>query len=96
MARSRAQGSASAWCPREHRNVRKTIEFDPDTAEAIELLRREGGRGLSEAVNELIRRGFRADQRQTPYRPIHRDLSLRIDVSNVADAFDLLEGHDVR
>lgn len=40
----------------------------------------------------LIRRGLTAPTRVEPFRPVHRDLGLTIDVSNVADALDLLEG----
>ena len=34
--------------------------------------------------------------RPAPYAPIQRDLGLRIDVSNVADALDFLEGSNTR
>ena len=72
--------------------MRTTIEFDPDTARAIEALRRERGTGVSETVNELIRRGMVVGPHIASYRPIVRDLGLTIDVSNIADALDLLEG----
>lgn len=72
--------------------MRTTIEFDPDTAKAIENLRRERGSGVSEAVNDLIRRGLIAGSDPAPFEPIERDLGLRIDVSNVADALEVLEG----
>lgn len=76
--------------------MRTTIEFDSDTARAIERLRAEEGRGLSEAVNELIRRGMLAEPRAKPFVATPRRLGLRIDVSNVADALDLLEGPQAR
>jgi hypothetical protein len=76
--------------------MRTTVELDPDTQKAIEAIRREEGLGVSEAVNELIRRGLTAPRNATTYRPIHRDLGLRIDVSNVADALDFLEGPRAR
>jgi hypothetical protein len=76
--------------------MRTTIEFDPDTAKAVEKMRRERGTGVSEAVNELIRRGLRAAPPEEPFEPIRRDLGLVIDVSNVADALDLLEGPEGR
>lgn len=77
--------------------MRTTIEFDPDTARGIEALRRDGGKGASEAVNELIRRGMAHDDSgDRPFVPIVRELGLRIDVSNIADALDLLEGPDAR
>jgi Ribbon-helix-helix protein, copG family len=76
--------------------MRTTVEFDPDTAKAIEALRRERGTGVSEAVNELVRRGMVAPPEAAPFEPIRRDLGLTIDVSNVADALDLLEGPEAR
>ena len=76
--------------------MRTTIEFDPDTAKAVERMRREQGTGVSEAVNELIRRGLRAAPEEKPFTPIRRDLGLVIDVSNVADALDLLDGPEGR
>ena len=76
--------------------MRTTVEFDVDTATAIEVMRRERGTGVSETVNELIRRGMHVRPRAEPYTPIQRDLGLTIDVSNVADALDFLEGSDNR
>jgi Ribbon-helix-helix protein, copG family len=76
--------------------MRTTVELDGDTARAVEALRRDEGRGLSEAVNELIRRGMLAEPQQRPFVARTRRLGIRIDVSNVADALDLLEGADAR
>jgi hypothetical protein len=76
--------------------VRAAIRFDPDVGREIERLRREEGRGVSDAVNTLIRRGMAAATPSRAFRPIVRDLGLTIDVSNVSDALDLLEGVDER
>lgn len=76
--------------------MRTTIEFDDDVARAIDELRRSTGMGVSEAVNDLIRRGLLARPPERPFEPIHRQLGLLIDVSNVADALDLLEGAEAR
>jgi hypothetical protein len=76
--------------------MRTTIELDPDTSQAVQALRREEGRGVSEAVNELIRRGILAQPQQQPFVARTRRLGIRIDVSNIADALDLLEGPDAR
>jgi hypothetical protein len=76
--------------------MRTTVELDPDTAQAVQQLRREEGRGVSEAVNELIRRGVLATPQKQPFVARTRRLGVRIDVSNVADALDLLEGPDAR
>jgi predicted transcriptional regulator len=72
--------------------VRTTIRLDDDVAAAAEQLRRERHIGLSEAVNALAREGLRA---QHPARRTFRQrtstLGLRMDVSNVAEALELLE-----
>lgn len=76
--------------------MRTTVEFDDDTSAAIEQLRREAGLGVSEAVNELIRRGLMPHRRPTTFRQRSFRLDLRIDVSNVAEAIDVLEGPQAR
>lgn len=76
--------------------MRTTVEFDDDAAKAIERLRREEGLGLSEAVNELIRRGLLPRGARQPFVQPARPLGLRIDVSNVADALEVLEGAEQR
>jgi hypothetical protein len=76
--------------------MRTTVELDADTTQAVQALRREKGRGVSEAVNELIRRGMLAEPRQQPFVARSQKLGIKIDVSNIADALDLLEGPDSR
>lgn len=72
------------------------MEFDDDTATAVEQLRRQRGIGVSEAVNELIRRGLLPREERPPFRQRTRRLGALLDVSNVADALDALEGPDHR
>ena len=76
--------------------MRTTVEFDEDTAKAVEALRRELGVGVSEAVNELIRRGLLPRGEVPPFRQPTRRLGLKIDVSNVAGALEDLEGVEAR
>lgn len=76
--------------------MRTTVEFDPDIAKAVERVRREEGKGVSEAVNDLIRRGLAAGSTRKPFVPRTRRLGVAIDVSNVADALDYLEGPGAR
>ncbi len=71
--------------------MRTTIELDLDTARAIEELRKEKHLGVSEAVNELIRRGLLAHEPEATFRQRTRKLGLTIDVSNVAEALETLE-----
>lgn len=72
--------------------MRTTVTFDHDTRAAIERLRRERALGLSDAVNELIRAGLgrKRDGRQFEQRT--RPLGLRINVANIAEAIEELDG----
>ncbi len=76
--------------------MRTTIELDADAAAAVEQLRRTERLGVSEAVNELIRRGLLPRGATPAFRQETFRLGLKIDVSNVADALDVLEGPEAR
>ncbi|MEO5678300.1 MAG: CopG family transcriptional regulator [Acidimicrobiales bacterium] len=67
------------------------MEFDDDAAKVVEALRREGGLGVSEAVNTLIRRGLLPRPSGAPFHQARHRLGLRIDVANVAETLELLE-----
>ena len=75
--------------------MRTTIELAPDTEQAVQALRKQG-RGVSDAVNELIRRGMMVPRQEKPFVARPRRLGVRVDISNVADALDLLEGPEAR
>jgi hypothetical protein len=72
--------------------VRTTIRLDDDTAAAVSRVRRERALGLSQAVNELIRAGLRAKPAGRRFRQRTSDLGIRIDVRNVAEAIEHLDG----
>jgi len=76
--------------------MRTTITFDDDTRAAVERLRRERSVGLSEAVNQLIRAGLGRRRDRRPFEQRSRPLGLRIDVSNVAEAIEELDGPATR
>ena len=76
--------------------MRTTVEFEPDVAKAIARLRREQGLGVSDAVNELIRRGLLPTTEPSPFHQVTFDLGLKLDVSNVAEALETLDGADHR
>jgi hypothetical protein len=76
--------------------MRTTVEFDDDTAKAVEQLRQDLGIGVSQAVNELIRRGLIPRLEAPPFRQRTRPMGIRIDVSNVAAALEDLEGVEGR
>ena len=71
--------------------MRTTVTLDPDVAAAVARLRREHSIGMSEAVNELIRTGLRPAQPRKTYRPRSHSLGLRLDVTNVAEALELID-----
>jgi Arc/MetJ family transcription regulator len=72
--------------------MRTTVTLDDDVAAAVEQLRRAAGLGLSDAINQLVRQGLKAPKRTSPFVQRTRPLGLRIDVSNVAEAIEILEG----
>ncbi|GAB2459268.1 hypothetical protein GCM10027062_43890 [Nocardioides hungaricus] len=77
--------------------MRTTIRLDDDVVAAAERLRRERGIGLGEAVNELARAGLaRNGGRRTPFLQRTADLGAGIDVTNVAEALELLDEWDAR
>ncbi len=76
--------------------MRTTITLDRDVAQAVQRLRRERGLGLSEAVNELIRSGLRVKTSRSSFQQRTHALGLRIDVRNVAEALEHLDGPGAR
>jgi len=73
--------------------MRTTVTFADDVAAAIERLRADRHVGTSEAVNELIRRGLaHGSEPAGPFRQPTEELGLRIDVTNVAEALEQLDG----
>lgn len=77
--------------------MRTTITLEADVVAALERTRRDRQIGLSEAVNELIRAGLTATKKtRRPFKQSTRSLGLRIDVTNIAEALELLEGPDFR
>lgn len=75
--------------------MRTTVELSADTAAAVDRALREMGVGVSEAVNDLIRRGLMPREERSPFRHTRR-LGLRVDVSNVSAALEDLDGVEAR
>lgn len=72
--------------------MRTTIDLQPDVEKAIDQMRKSTGKGLSETVNELVRAGLvHQNQERTPFVQKSYPMGLRMDVSNVAEALELLE-----
>ncbi len=76
--------------------MRTTLKLDDDVAAAVEQLRKARGIGVGQAVNRLVRAGLRAPQERTTFTQRTHPLRLRIDVSNVGEALELLEGPRAR
>lgn len=76
--------------------MRTTVLLDDDTAAAIQKLPREQDKSVSEAINELIQRGLRSSPAGEPFVQRAHRLGAMIDVSNIADAIETLEGPRAR
>ncbi len=73
--------------------MRTTITLADDVAAAVDERRRQHGVGMSEAVNDLVRTGLTAARSSKPFRQESHDLGEGgVDVSNVADALETLDG----
>ncbi|MBA3366645.1 MAG: ribbon-helix-helix protein, CopG family [Actinobacteria bacterium] len=76
--------------------MRTTVTLADDVAAAVERLSKERGLGMSEALNELVRAGLRVRAPRRRFRQQSRRLGLSIDVTDVAEAIELLEGPAAR
>lgn len=76
--------------------MRTTVVLADDVAAAIEQLRRERSAGLSEVVNDLIRAGLTTKRSAEAFRQRSEHIGIRLDVSNVAEVLELLEGPAAR
>lgn len=77
--------------------VRTTVTLAEDVAAAVEQLRRQRGRGVSDAVNELVRRGLATTER--PRRFVQTTSRLgepALPLDDVAGLLDVLDGPAAR
>lgn len=72
--------------------MRTTVTLDDDVAAAVARLRRERGLGPSEALNRLARAGLAVRSEGTAFTQRSAPIGLRIDVRNVAEALEELDG----
>ena len=72
--------------------MRTTVTFEPDTAAAVERVRRERGVGVSAAVNQLVREGLARGPERRTFEQETSSMGARIDVADVVDALELLDG----
>lgn len=76
--------------------MRTTVTFADDVAAAVEQLRRQQALGLSDAVNELIRRGLAARPPREPFVQKSYPMEAKIDLTNIGEAMEIAEGPDWR
>ncbi len=73
--------------------MRTTITFASDVAAAVERLQRERGRGVSDAVNELIRRGLANPGSKPPFRQATSAMGEPLlPLDDVAGLLEVLDG----
>lgn len=72
--------------------MRTTVNLDDDVAAAVQRLRQERGIGVSEAVNRLARVGLTVKPTRSRFRQRSARLRLSVDVSNIAETLELLDG----
>ena len=72
--------------------MRTTVSLDDDVATAVQRLREERNIGLSEAVNELARAGLTVPTQRKKFAQRTFSMGARIDVANIGDALEFLEG----
>jgi hypothetical protein len=77
--------------------MRTTVTLDREVAAAAEGMRQGSSMSLSEAINTLAKAGLLRGQRKPePFRQRTVDVGLRVDITNIGETLDLLEGMDRR
>ena len=77
--------------------MRTTITLADDVAVAVEQLRRDRGRGISEVVNDLLRKGLAEQQPSPPFQQRVSDMGApSLDLDDVSGLLEALEGDDRR
>ncbi len=76
--------------------MRTTITLADDVAAAVQQHRLKRLTGLSEAVNELVRKGLVAEGGRERFEQTTHDMGRGIDVTNIAEAIETLDGPAAR
>jgi len=73
--------------------MRTTVTLSADVAAAVERTRRERGGGVSDAINELVRRGLARTSAPVPFRQTTSELGpAALPLDDVAGLLDALDG----
>ncbi len=77
--------------------MRTTVTLADDVAAELQRLRRERSIGVSEALNDLVRAGM-ARKKKPRKKFVQRTypLGMKIDVTNIGEVLELLEGPEYR
>jgi len=73
-------------------SIRTTVTLQKDVAAAVRRLQRERAVGVSEAINALVRAGLSRRPPRAEFEQRSAGIGLRIDVTNVAEALEVLDG----
>lgn len=73
--------------------MRTTITFSDDVTAAIEAHRRRTGKGVSEAVNDLVRAGLIDPGTDRPFVQETSPMGMRMNVDNIGEVLETLERH---
>ena len=78
--------------------MRTTITLDPDVAAAVARLKSERDTGVSQVVNDLVRKGLAAENERRP-RFVQKTSSMgepRFPIDNIGELLEILEGPEHR
>jgi len=75
--------------------MRTTVTLDDDVAAVVRQRQRQGA-GVSAVINELARAGLTVESPRRRFVQRTSAMGMRIDVANVADALELLDGPPAR
>lgn len=76
--------------------MRTTITFDEDVAAAIRRVQKTRHVGVSEAVNSLVRQGLGTTQAPPRFTQRTSSGGALLDLTDVADVLDLIDGPGTR
>lgn len=71
--------------------MRTTLRLDPDVVAAIDRYRTDSGAGLSDAVNDLVRRGLTHTPTEERYTLEPVSLDAWFDYTNIGETLALLD-----
>lgn len=72
--------------------MRTTVTLSPDVAAAVREVQKEQNLGLSAALDELVRRGLTTARPAEPFVQKTFPMGMRVDVRNIGEVLDLLDG----